>query len=1086
MQETWEEDKIDINGFELISLPAIPSQKGGRSRGGLAIAISLKMRAKLSLVHTFPPFAFTGLISSEKFSLLITNVYLPPGGLISDLHYRWDSLEDHLLACYVKYPNIPSIMGGDFNARTAANWNGIIKAKWWVSPPYPKSDLISFTSRRSKDNRVNEAGVLLYQLAIRMNLNILNGNCPPDVPGEFTHLGTTSNSVLDYLLVSEDLFSNFFYLKVDNVQSSDHLPLAAKLTLDWHPVSGTHPIHVGLNATAQVRGIKWSMKQAQKYAEFFQRNSSESLIVSLAELSEPNRILEWFFHFSADLTSFFTMPAHLANRDQPRFGAPWFDAKCKQARLSLCCIYNRYKASGAETLPPEYLQAKIAYKQAQKSAKHEWQLRRWQALIAASKLRSSRGFWNLINKRSRKYPLTVIPAPTWEQFLRKYFSQTDISNIQSDTLSSHLPIWPDTDPEEIVDLIAKLKTDKAPGPDLIPAEAIKQHPIWWAKILAKIFDAINATGQIPTSWKESIIIPIYKKGPPEDPGNYRNISLLSIIGKIYTRFLLTRLTQWAEDSNLIGHEQVGFRPNRASIDHAIILYHLARKYSSPTHGLLCAAFIDLKAAFDSISRELLWEKLAKWGIEKRLLWLLIKLHEGTAARVRLTPEGDLTNSVPINKGVRQGCILAPYLFNLYISDMRTPLAEAQTSIHAPRLADYRCPLLLYADDAVILSYSRIGLRRALKIFASYCQTNLLTINHSKSKVLIFSRSRKLYRWELEGKPIEQVYKFQYLGIYFQYNMGWKAHITYLQNKVKALIYALLRFFFTEGAMHVPSALKVYSAKVVATMAYAVPLWGAFVNLLPLVTLQNLFLRRLLKLPSCVSNSAIRLELKTPSLEILMWRHAFNYWLSLWHKLPNYHLIQCLWRDEFTSPWATKIHSKLLSYGISPSDILNLDLITAKKVIKQRLEEVDLQQNLTTGGGTCSPIYQGITSMSQIPRYLSTLSAASHRFAFVRARFNVFPSNVLSNRFSNGKISVLCACDNKSIESLYHILFNCPLYNVPRSRILSSIILEIAAKPPELHLAYLLQDIDSYRTLQVARFLISVLSYKRLHGMLHDY
>ncbi|CAI5787186.1 Hypothetical predicted protein [Podarcis lilfordi] len=313
-------------------------------------------------------------------------------GLISDLHYRWDSLEDHLLACYVKYPNIPSIMGGDFNARTAANWNGIIKAKWWVSPPYPKSDLISFTSRRSKDNRVNEAGVLLYQLAIRMNLNILNGNCPPDVPGEFTHLGTTSNSVLDYLLVSEDLFSNFFYFKVDNVQSSDHLPLAAKLTLDWHPVSGTHPIHVGLNATAQVRGIKWSMKQAQKYAEFFQRNSSESLIVSLAELSEPNRILEWFFHFSADLTSFFTMPAHLANRDQPRFGAPWFDAKCKQARLSLCCIYNRYKASGAETLPPEYLQAKIAYKQAQKSAKHEWQLRRWQALIAASKLRSSRGF----------------------------------------------------------------------------------------------------------------------------------------------------------------------------------------------------------------------------------------------------------------------------------------------------------------------------------------------------------------------------------------------------------------------------------------------------------------------------------------------------------------------------------------------------------------------------------------------------------------------------------------------------------------------------------------------------------------------
>lgn len=69
-------------------------------------------------------------------------------------------------------------------------------------------------------------------------------------------------------------------------------------------------------------------------------------------------------------------------------------------------------------------------------------------------------------------------------------------------------------------------------------------------------------------------------------------------------------------------------------------------------------------------------------------------------------------------------------------------------------------------------------------------------------------------------------------------------------------------------MHVPSALKVYSAKVVATMAYAVPLWGAFVKLMPLVTLQNLFHRRLLKLPSCVSNSAIRLDplLRDPDVE----------------------------------------------------------------------------------------------------------------------------------------------------------------------------------------------------------------------------
>ncbi|CAI7935250.1 Fatty acid hydroxylase domain-containing protein, partial [Podarcis lilfordi] len=80
----------------------------------------------------------------------------------------------------------------------------------------------------------------------------------------------------------------------------------------------------------------------------------------------------------------------------------------------------------------------------------------------------------------------------------------------------------------------------------------------------------------------------------------------------------------------------------------LFLYHLARKYSSPPRGYLCAAFLDLKAAFDSVPRNILWEKLAKLGIDRRLLWLISQLHE----------------------------------------------------------ADYRCPLLLYADDAVILSYTR--------------------------------------------------------------------------------------------------------------------------------------------------------------------------------------------------------------------------------------------------------------------------------------------------------------------------------------------------------------------------------------------
>nr|XP_034972059.1 uncharacterized protein LOC118085475 [Zootoca vivipara]XP_034996355.1 uncharacterized protein LOC118097532 [Zootoca vivipara] len=481
LQETWEEEAIEINGYDLISLPACPSPKGGRSRGGLTIAISLKLQAKLTLVKSFPPYAITGLISGGKFELLITNVYFPPGGQLSDLHLKWETLEDHLSSCYTKYPNVPSVLGGDFNARTGANWEALTKDKWWVPSGHQNLDLFPLAQRLSKDDRVNKAGVLLYQLIIRLNLIILNGNCPPDIPGEFTHLSTISNSVLDYLIVSRDLFSNFLYFKIENVQLSDHLPLVAKLSLDWQPVETMHPTHLGINAVAQVRGIKWSVVQAQKYMEFFQKEIVQIDIVPTLDSSEYNNTLNLFSSFMEDFTSFFTVPAHRVNRIHFKAGAPWFNLQCKQARSYLCAIYNDYKSSGALVLPPNYQQAKTAYKQVQKIAKYEWQKNRWQALIAASRSQSSREFWHLVNRRSKKYPLTVIPAPVWELFLKKYFSLTEPSTHSSDDLIKHLPIWPNTEPDEILDLISKLKTGKAPGPDLVPAEAIKMPLVSYQK-----------------------------------------------------------------------------------------------------------------------------------------------------------------------------------------------------------------------------------------------------------------------------------------------------------------------------------------------------------------------------------------------------------------------------------------------------------------------------------------------------------------------------------------------------------------------------------------------------------------------------
>ncbi|CAI5784152.1 Hypothetical predicted protein, partial [Podarcis lilfordi] len=258
---------------------------------------------------------------------------------------------------------------GDFNARTAANWDSLTKAKWWVTPNLDNYDLEHIMRRTSKDQRVNEAGVFLYLMAIRLNLVPLNGTCLPDIPGDFTHLSVKSNSVLDYLLVSSDLLKCISTFKIENVQSSDHLPLVAKLSLNWQSEAYRHATQMVTNVSLQVRGIKWSETQAQRYQEFFQKEilGPHPYIGSASD--EHSIVLKRFHHHTTDLTSFFRLPPKILNRSEYTYGAPWYNSQCKQARQRLRAIYNVYKTSDASTLPASYAQAKQVYKRTQKIAK---------------------------------------------------------------------------------------------------------------------------------------------------------------------------------------------------------------------------------------------------------------------------------------------------------------------------------------------------------------------------------------------------------------------------------------------------------------------------------------------------------------------------------------------------------------------------------------------------------------------------------------------------------------------------------------------------------------------------------------------
>ena len=169
-----------------------------------------------------------------------------------------------------------------------------------------------------------------------------------------------------------------------------------------------------------------------------------------------------------------------------------------------------------------------------------------------------------------------------------------------------------------------LKRGKSAGPDdLIPEFFINSIDII-IPLLNKFFNRIFDHADYPEPWSYSIIVSILKKGNANDPINYRGISLLDVLGKIYTLILTRRVTFYTNIFSKISESQAGFRDGYSTTDQAFILYSLIHKYLSKKRGKLYVAFVDLTKAFDSINRSKLWKVVSKTGIKGKLYKNLLK------------------------------------------------------------------------------------------------------------------------------------------------------------------------------------------------------------------------------------------------------------------------------------------------------------------------------------------------------------------------------------------------------------------------------------------------------------------------------
>ena len=181
--------------------------------------------------------------------------------------------------------------------------------------------------------------------------------------------------------------------------------------------------------------------------------------------------------------------------------------------------------------------------------------------------------------------------------------------------------------------------------------------------LSVLLDLVNAVwreNEVQSEWSDTVLVPILKKGDLSSCYNWRGIALLDVVGKVVARILQGKLQLLAEVE--LPESQYGFRKSRRCANMIFTVCQLVEKLWEHMAKSF-VTFIDLKKAYDSVTRNVTWLALGKLGVPEDTIDLICSFHQGMKARIRL--DGALLEEFSVENGLRQGCCMAPVLFNLY-------------------------------------------------------------------------------------------------------------------------------------------------------------------------------------------------------------------------------------------------------------------------------------------------------------------------------------------------------------------------------------------------------------------------------------
>ena len=443
--------------------------------------------------------------------------------------------------------------------------------------------------------------------------------------------------------------------------------------------------------------------------------------------------------------------------------------------------------------------------------------------------------------------------------------------------------------EEVEAAIKTLTLQKAAGPDDIDPEHLVFGGSLLCKHLTVLFNAIVSSGHIPSTFQQGLIIPIPKGASkdPTNPSNYRGITILSNINKILEKLVMLKIHS-LEDPPVLNPLQGGFCKG-VSCSHTAFLFQESVQSLRDRGQKAYVAFLDVKKAFDTVWHKGLLVKLHRMGVNGHL-WHLIKNWYNSSVSQVLWDQVR-SEQFPIEQGVRQGGVLSPFLYCVFVNELLNLLTESGFGVHIDGIFT-GAPM--YADDLALIAGSPEELQAMLDIVSSYAQQWHYHLNADKSVIMVFGESAKTRklgratrRWTLEGLPLREVDEYHHLGILRTVYNSSSARTNERATAGRSAFFSLNSIGSRFGCLHPLTSSRLYSTLCIPILLYGAELWSLTkTELLFLERVHRKILRTILGLPTRSPSSCLQILLGIQSISCLIQLRAFNFIISTANLPPD--------------------------------------------------------------------------------------------------------------------------------------------------------------------------------------------------------